>query len=753
MDVQIIELVTNPFIKQISIQLDKIWKYLENYPYEKNIIDLPNNLKLYRLKIFMISDVSYLETLINDIIYESIDFSIFLDFKPDIMLLNGLKEILSSIIAVIYKIKVDTVSILITLWPKTQQYNTKQHDYTINFTPLYKNKNIYLPKIQVSTINSIVNLVEYYGYRLLSTSPLIYNALKLYENTNFKLNENIKFLNDERDLYPNIKFISVIKYTLELDDVRSSIQNLIEDLNGSSILYLDQTTILNNSIIVDPEDEMYFNLYREISISWRGVSFTDSNYDNNRIILYSEIDFGKSTKQWYQSAIEYILKNELPRYTLLGDWIYSLPLFKESFYLKERLLYYANTCYLKLLEKEYSLRFMLSSVKLVNYGIEAAFSSYDQVLEYEKILKENADTNYLCILRYTIFPVESFEDAIIVRWFLTRKYPDYFSLIIENENLYYVIIDGFRGDPVPKPNIEDLRNAQNELEFTLKKYYSMCDVLVEQSIPGFTVENMKNFTLKHLLKIIPIHKTNKRQICIYPPTIEYDYESNNIKDEFNNIEDEFNLITSGLYLKPSSIFKNVQKKRNINLGVLDTETYLKQKYLKYGLSGYFTLGPLSGYLDKLYILEEPSLIEKYDLGLIEINSYNLNSSAYLIVNVILNRSHSFESLYFNLLEDIKNDTEKNKMLEDKISRPLVDVRIDPILVEDKIYKDNLLEDIGLLWDKEWFLSPWAKYILYKTGKLSSVPFRTTKDLLYASESVIDGNRVLKALKLAADNYE
>ena len=524
-----------------------------------------------------------------------------------------------------------------------------------------------------------------------------------------------------------------------------------------------------------------------------------------RLHIHSDIDFGTDPIRWYQESADAILDGRLPRYNILGDWIYyieklnpEVPLESgiriRSVEIIDRIKYYATIAYLELLSKENMLRTSIDSLDVLSdTSIIAEFGSYAHVVEYKKILNEMIDsvydnratpeTRYNFLLDYTVFRPSTFKKALILRWHLLNKYPDLFPLIVDrtpdplfeqpsseqiansseydpdamdniDDTKYAVIIKGYRNGIVNEPNSKELQIAEDDLIQQLRNYYEQCDILSEQSIQNFRKISTKldQLTLEELISVIPITSPkSKKQICIYSPN-EYRY---------NNTEEK-------TYLRPS--LKNIKKSTDtINYGMLDDESYLRRKYLILGLKGYFTIGPIRGYLTQLSpngysetnvrdlssgeVSETKgnTIIESRDLGIIDVVRV---TPSYALVDVIFNIDSFLnpETMHHMMHPTVLNDElEPALSREGRVRRNMFKLKLD----SDNTDKDmeHLLDDVGLLWDKEWFLSPWAKNVASYLGKISSAPFKLNPRFKYSFESVLDSERITTGLRLVADLYE
>ncbi len=428
------------------------------------------------------------------------------------------------------------------------------------------------------------------------------------------------------------------------------------------------------------------------------------------------------------------------------------------------------------------------------------------------ITLENPSLNYSFLYRYSVYSTKSLDDAVVMRWYFISNYPDLWPLIIhsdsqihsddEDKNSYYICIEGYRGELIPSPTFLQLKEYKKDLETTLRQYYSSptCDIITKQTVENIPVNpiSLDNLTFQELLRLVPVSKQigfnnlkisfkdmykskqsyqiNNKSFCIFPPQIPSSFsEKETMREPTEEIitkiiqtDPDSNLVISGLYVKPSR-YKDIRsdlsnnRKHELNIEVLDEETDLKQRNMLFGLSGYFDVGPIPGVL-KLDNLNpgfrrntEKVLtnIEKYDVGIIDISS---KVNGYISINLVLKPLDMYTPLSGNAILLFRRNTEigdpeENNKEDISLIEHLFDIKYTNSKKDISDIMESLMDYIGILWDKERFLSIWGKNLLEISGKLSIAPYRYLDFLSIGSDSDSDGLKVFNFLNSASMIYD
>lgn len=596
----------------------------------------------------------------------------------------------------------------------------------IVFTPYNKNNPIYINRDFISQITAGININILRGYHVLSSDPLCKLAIEIY------IKEKISDLNlDSLRFYKNMylykcnnkdKNGNVVDYVV-FQSIRDNLTLIIESLKSEGYFTLPFDS--NENYI----NEQNRYVYAEIAKMWRGkvIKFETET----PMIIKSEIKFSSiSAPIWYYNAMNSILDLKLPKYRIydITDLRWQRTFKTSVKEIKIRLSYTVIKAYASLILKYPILAPYFNNPKVYDdLSIEASFSSYEQVESYKELLRSEMYQDSHTILRYKLLSVNNLIDGIAVRWFFSQYRNDLKSLIIDNDDGIFVLLDTQVTENIPSIDSNKISVLRENLENFLKSYLKICDPLsiysdIKQSdIKYSDIESSKinDLNLEQLLYLIPIFEQDNA-ICI----------SSKILDQMDVL---INPLTGQL---------------------LDNKIISLYRNIEWGYKGYFTVGKLKG------LLESPPI--KYSIP-IEIGESEINS---IIDNKSQNQIFIIEIIFFNLnfinynsdekysyiFELDQNKTSNKKDINDEDYGVLVwlmNLTFNDKLDNDKIEKE-LKVLIDRLWKNSWFLSDWAISFYQKRQKMSRVDFIHNFHSLYKEDLEGDEVKINKLLNIYSD---
>lgn len=638
---------------------------------------------------------------------------------------------------------------------EVREIRITEHMGIITYIPYVEGENIYLTPEEQMRISFNFNAGDVYGYSLLSTNSLMIHTIDMYDRL------------DKTVLQPNYfkvyQNMILIKCDIHTSDLGSLIIDLksFEDRLGSEGYF-----VLPNSSEMAFGSEININadrikIYREIAIRWNGSVISD----DFPIVIKSSIDFSTPTHVWYENSSDLILKGKLPVFRTYNHIAQSNSISLDR---RAKLMFAAVKTYMMLIDKHPHLMTYFSSPYVYpDMSIEAAFSSYQEVIEYQDMIKYVIDELSVNSDRYSVISFDNLVDAIAFRSYFGDKYHDYDSLIIkpfERNQRYMVVFSSYIELNRKTVSNETIGIYRKELIKMLRSYYSLCNH-PDQNI------SFEEMNLDSLLKLVPIYSPNDRVTGCFS------------SDLIDDRDLPFNPITKQPYSQ---------------------ETISTYKNLEWGLLGYFRVGNLKGLMDK-----PPMKSNKWmELGYIisEGISFRSEDAEEIMVDVsfywddLLNNSgksyrrnperfwhrltrgttdyqkpHLFEKDhpgYINSLFQIRLPNKGSKLYRQiiqtnkkiigrvEVSDPSRDPRssINRISGNPRGSNEMNLNVKGTsrisgnsrsnletirslaenLWARGFFLNDWANSVYHETGKISQIPYKIPSTIRKGSDSIYDG---------------
>ncbi len=314
-------------------------------------------------------------------------------------------------------------------------------------------------------------------------------------------------------------------------------------------------------------------------------------------------------------------------------------------------------------------------------------ASSDEYKEFIRLL--NAELMGDKIFTYQIITYNDFISAIIHRYYYQNKYPSLTFLIINNQDIWYLVANTTSSIQLTSPLDWEIKEVEKDIN---SKIQLLC--------PGqaIDIEQMKK-SLTSTLDLIPF-KSNVNSYCLGSKFI------NSLPMKFNPIDN-----------RP-----------------LNEYTVNAAKYWEYGLMGYFDTPLMTGMLKNPPIMTLVSPIhDGYQLGYPIINESKLEveSVKALIISIGV---HSYD--FFVTLKENTDDLGEMYSLFDMM-----------INTNDSNTDNSLQTLIPSLWKCGWFLSLWCSILIKKYGKLSHHLTTRHAILNQAADSVFDGKRAMETMKL------
>lgn len=397
---------------------------------------------------------------------------------------------------------------------------------------------------------------------------------------------------------------------------------------------------MDNFVYFDQDNSFIF----EIAKMWKDKITFDSKY--NGIIVSSKNDHYTSIENWYKQSVIMIENNSLP------IWKFSDNNLTYSIDNRLKRFYKALISYRDLIKKTPILSSFIYNVNVENnLDITANFSSISDIDMFKEYLIINTTDNL------SIIQTENENKSVIVRYFLLKLNPESEPITFEIDKQFYVVFKG---------NITcfiDL--SEDNLIFELKNKFNKC--INDEDL--ITLDSINNMSLEELLYLIPIKEQDQT----------YCFKSDTLK-RLNNLINP--LTTNPLSQEIVNYYMN----------------------LRFGLRGYFDVGPLTGLMKNSSYIPEKKVSSKIEV----VETYHGNIK-YITSSVLINKQ------YINLFT---------------------------IMIPKEEIFSEISNTIKSVWNSGKLLTFWSRCL--KT--ISFSPIKRVEELIVASETPDDGLNAIKYLK-------
>ena len=507
------------------------------------------------------------------------------------------------------------------------------------FIPYSNGYPLYLYNPEDIRIRSELNPDNFYGYDVLSSDPLIIHTLNKYQK------KNSDKLDPEYFIVKNgLVLIKIDMEPLNFHVIKNELLGMMDRCrrNGVFVIPSDPRIAFGSEYSID---RTKLDLYRELAKKWKG----DIKSNKYPVIVKSNIDFSIPVNAWYEQSVDRILSGTLPLYRTNkpSTWRDESVSNQNRETLRVKFMYSAVKSYATLTEKYPHLKPYFSSPQVhYDLSVEAAFSDYQEFEDYMDILKSELIPDRNSTVHYSVLAVDNLTDAIATRSYYNVNKTNNSTLIVEplsGQNVKYMIVveshDGFFTGDVSKDQLKQYRTELNDM---LRKYYNLCNY------PGQDI-SFDRMSLDDMLKLVPIYDPDNDKTACLPSDL----------------------------LDERSILFNPTTKQPYN-----EETISTYKNLHWALLGYFTVGRLSGIMDKPPI--RPKVWIELGYPIIETLNATLPGKDYFVDEVTADIS------FYN--EDMLVDTNNVNTFWDSIKNQYLS--INNVLITDGI--NTIRPKIGLL---------------------------------------------------------
>lgn len=558
------------------------------------------------------------------------------------------------------------------------------HEIIHIFTP-YTIFNV--PLYKNPSYSSSIDIDDYIGYTLISKSLLArYVITSLNEYSHYK----IKYINTPKG------YLSLLSLDSSSAIVRDEIISRIEN----NILTLTKQGYFAYPFgIHDLADhEIIFDLFKLYNIS------VIEDKDLSLLVCQTNVDFKMTPEEWIRYNLPLVRKGDFPTFTVSFDFSFFndyIRLYGSSF--RHIILkYVAHLAYAKLSDEHSNIAFSVTSLKInEDLSINVSLPTYSLIQKFQNYMLEYLDSKVIStqenkiIIDYNDYnsklngvwnleTCKNLKEGVLKRWIIQQIDPDAYPMVFFDGQTEVLIHHSPLSISYPSPfNILENEHSLNHAEENLTQELRNFYTKCHDNIEAVTLENISEMNLDELLKLIPIEE-NGKVYCFSNTTIE-------------------NL---------------VQLENPLTRRSLSTKTLLTRQYLEDGLRGLFNIGPLFGLYESIPL----PIKEKINIGIPRITRQYVDPYRRNLVGNI----HLVEIIF-----------------EDGTSTPLFEISL-PMIELERL--SELREYVNTLWYSGYFLSNWNTAVIKYLKPKSLAVLVNSNVLLYAANSIFDGNTALEMLR-------
>jgi len=723
--------VTDPYNPRMSKEYRQV---LSNFSILDSVVTLTNlDNGLIKMRIYVnIPDMksNLFKTtmkLVENIRYYPVTYTLEINeglVNPD--LVSGLNEIIKGYLQKHFCLNISNVdivqktSLLKTTLDKQQE---KEIVSLINYIPMTNNgkTQVFINRYSHISLDN-KKLKELYGYRLLSNSPLYLRVLSLMsldeeiDTTEFLvfddclLMKNSRFFNDTLENFDNIlNKITTDTFVLDVPHFKMNTSSEIKDMR-TELIYAEIAKLWKASPV-------YLNFRIE------GISMATLVKEQKYVsksIYKSSVEFYPGPKQWFRTSVNNIIQGGLPKFRFNAnvDTLKRIEFHLEFSRRKEsiiKLQYASYRSYVELIKNNSVLLEFFPNIKVLgDMNIEANFTEYQEITKIKNIIRNQYEGHK----KWTIYPSNDLYHALEQRIFLTRKYSDIIPLAV---------------------SITNYPDAQKEL-------YVVLPITETVSMPSL-------FTNSNQTKAIDISDLSNDKVI------------GTLKSINTALRQLLSRQSSTINIKDERQVLIMRRENKIMTGEL-IKTH--GNFSEWGLMGLYKMGLLPGLVEYPFdqhkvmipkitksIVKPPGKILALSIGGAfrgrKISNKQIDHTYFDDFLSVYGNSYSIE-IYFKkndfliplLFSGQSHETSKGSS-DDGITKSLFTIS----LSNPKIIKE-FTSAMKKLWNSDYFLSPWSKVLLIKTGKLSHQTFSVPKFISQESESNINGPKVIEFMKFLSE---